>query len=58
VSGFGFIRVEGHRDIFVTESAIRIPGPRVLNEGQPVELTIVERDGGYDADDVAPLKTA
>ncbi|GEM_PF-207237 len=55
VSGFGFIRVEGQRDVFVGETAIRDSKPRALNEGQSVELSIVERHGRREADDVAPL---
>jgi cold shock protein len=56
VSGFGFIRVEGERDVFVHESAINAAGPRVLNEGQPVELEIVDHDGRREAADVTPVK--
>jgi CspA family cold shock protein len=56
VSGFGFIRVEGERDVFVHESAINANGARVLDEGQPVELEIVDRDGRREAADVTPVK--
>ncbi|HYM69005.1 MAG TPA: cold shock domain-containing protein [bacterium] len=56
VSGFGFIRVEGERDVFVQESAINAAGPRVLNEGQPVELEIVDHEGRREASDVTLVK--
>ena len=56
VSGFGFIRVEGERDVFVQESAIRAAEPHVLDEGQPVELTIADHNGRREAEDVAIVK--
>ncbi|HXX38684.1 MAG TPA: cold shock domain-containing protein [bacterium] len=58
VSGFGFIQIEGERDVFVQESAIRATEPRVLNEGQAVELTIVHHNGRREADDVAAVKAS
>ena len=36
--GYGFITVEGQKDIFVHFSAIQGEGYRTLNEGQAVEF--------------------
>jgi cold shock CspA family protein len=55
VGGFGFIRVEGVRDVFVHEAAIDVPGHQVLREGETVELEIVTRDGRREAASVVPV---
>jgi CspA family cold shock protein len=55
VAGFGFISVEGTRDVFVREAAISVPGRRALREGEAVELEIVEREGQREAVNVVPL---
>lgn len=50
--GFGFIEVEGQDDVFVHFSAIQGDGFKSLDEGQPVEFTIVEGTRGPQAADV------
>jgi len=57
-SGFGFIRTENGRNVFVQEAAINVPGRQTLEDGQPVELEVVERDGRREAADVVPLPSA
>jgi len=53
--GFGFIEVEGSKDVFVHYSAIRGTGYRNLEEGQQVEFTVEEGPKGPQATDVEPL---
>jgi len=55
-SGFGFIRIEDGHNVFVQEAAINVPGRHTLENGQPVELEVVERDGRREAADVIPLR--
>jgi len=57
VSGFGFIRVQGMKDVFVDEVAINFPGRQVLREGEPVELEIIDRDGRREAANVVPARS-
>jgi len=54
VTGFGFIRVEGMKDVFVNEAAIDVPGRRVLHEGEKVKLEVVCRGGRREAANVVP----
>lgn len=53
--GFGFISRDSGEDIFVHFRAIRGDGHRILSEGQRVEFTVVQRDKGLQAEDVAIL---
>ena len=53
--GFGFIEVEGENDVFVHFSAINQEGYKSLEEGQEVELEVVEGDRGPQAVNVAKL---
>ena len=54
--GYGFIEVEGRRDIFVHYSAIQKEGFKTLNEGQDVEFEIVDGAKGPQASNVvAPV---
>jgi CspA family cold shock protein len=53
--GFGFIAVEGSKDVFVHYTAIRAPGRASLREGQSVELEIVEGARGPRAENVTPF---
>lgn len=53
--GFGFIEVEGQEDVFVHFSAINSDGYKSLDEGQEVELDIVDGDRGPQADNVTKL---
>jgi CspA family cold shock protein len=53
--GFGFITVEGEKDVFVHFSAIQGDGYKSLEEGQAVEFEIVEGDRGPQAANVTKL---
>ena len=57
VSGFGFIRIQGMKDVFVNEAAINVPGHRVLREGETVELEIIDRDGRREVANVVPARS-
>ena len=50
--GYGFITREGEKDVFVHYSAIQGDGYRKLEDGQPVEFTIVEGRKGLEASDL------
>ena len=47
--GYGFIAVDGGRDVFVHFSAIQMDGYRSLEEGQRVEFDIEQSDSGPQA---------
>jgi CspA family cold shock protein len=47
--GYGFIAVDGGRDVFVHFSAIQMDGYRSLDEGQRVEFEIENSDRGPQA---------
>ena len=53
--GFGFIQREQGPDVFVHYSAIEGGGFRNLEEGQRVELTVVEGQKGPQAEKVTIL---
>ncbi|HAR5319081.1 TPA: cold-shock protein [Staphylococcus aureus] len=53
--GFGFIEVEGEKDVFVHFSAINQDGYKSLEEGQAVEFEVVEGDRGPQAANVVKL---
>lgn len=53
--GYGFITVEGRKDIFVHFSAIEGEGYRSLNEGQAVEFEVEEGAKGPQASHVVAL---
>jgi CspA family cold shock protein len=53
--GYGFISVEGAKDVFVHYSAIQSDGFRTLQEGQQVTLDIVEGRKGPQAANVTIL---
>ncbi len=50
--GYGFIEVDGARDVFVHYSSIKMPGFKTLEEGQSVEFELVEGDKGPHAANV------
>ena len=50
--GYGFIEVEGGRDVFVHYSAISSSGFKTLEEGQQVEFEIVDGQKGPQAANV------
>ena len=50
--GYGFIEVEGEEDVFVHWSKIRSDGFKTLDEGQQVELDVVDGPKGRGASDV------
>ncbi len=53
--GYGFIQREGGADVFVHYSAIQGNGFRNLEEGQPVEFTLVDTPKGPQAADVVKI---
>ncbi len=53
--GFGFIEQENGDDVFVNYREIRGEGFKTLAEGQKVEFTLIPRDKGPAAEDVAPV---
>ena len=56
--GYGFIEVEGRRDIFVHYSAIQKDGFKTLAEGQEVEFEIVDGAKGPQAANVLAAAAA
>lgn len=50
--GFGFIAVEGEEDVFVHWSKIKTDGYKTLDDGQSVELDVVDGPKGREAQDV------
>jgi CspA family cold shock protein len=50
--GFGFIAVDGQKDVFVHQSAIQSEGYRSLSEGEKVEFQIVAGPKGPNAQNV------
>ena len=53
--GYGFIAVDGGRDVFVHHSSIQAEGYRSLEQGQRVEFEITQSDRGPQADLVRAL---
>ncbi|MFC9973448.1 cold-shock protein [Spirillospora sp. NPDC050679] len=48
--GYGFIEMDGGRDVFVHYSAIQMDGYRSLEQGQRVEFEVTQSDRGPQAD--------
>ncbi len=44
--GFGFLQVDGGKDVFVHQTAIQMNGFRTLVEGEKVEFNIVDGPKG------------
>ena len=53
--GFGFLAVEGGKDVFVHQSAIESEGYRSLTEGDRVEFTIENGPKGPSAANVRKI---
>lgn len=51
--GYGFIELEGERDVFVHFSAIQKEGFKTLSEGQMVQFEVVPGERGPHAVSVA-----
>ena len=54
--GFGFIAVEGEKDVFVHFSSIQKDGFKELFEGQEVEFEITEGQKGPQASNIVVIK--
>jgi CspA family cold shock protein len=52
--GFGFIEIEGGKDVFVHFSAIQGSGYRSLEEGQTVDFEVTQGTKGPQASNVKP----
>ncbi len=52
--GYGFIELEGGKDVFVHFSAIQGSGYRSLEEGQTVEFEVTQGTKGPQASNVKP----
>jgi CspA family cold shock protein len=52
--GYGFIEIEGGKDVFVHFSAIEGSGYRSLEEGQAVEFEVTQGTKGPQASNVKP----
>ena len=50
--GYGFIEIDGGKDVFVHFSAIEGSGYRSLEEGQPVEFEVTQGAKGPQASNV------
>ena len=53
--GYGFIAVDGGRDVFVHFSAIQMDGYRTLEEGQRVEFEVTSGPKGDQAQNVRAI---
>jgi cold shock protein len=53
--GFGFLAVEGGKDVFVHQSSIVAEGFRTLSEGDKVEFTIEKGPKGPSAANVRKI---
>ncbi len=53
--GFGFIQLEGQKDVFVHYKSINSQGRRTLREGQQVSFEIVDGKKGPQAENVTPI---
>ncbi len=53
--GYGFIEVEGEKDVFVHYSQIQEEGFKTLEDGQKVEFEVVEGNRGPQAANVIKL---
>ena len=56
--GYGFVELEGEKDIFVHFSAIQKEGFKTLSEGQMVQFEIVPGERGHQAANVALIDPA
>lgn len=56
--GYGFISLPDGRDVFVHYTAIEGTGFRALDEGETVELEVVDSDRGLKAEGVTRAEQA
>lgn len=52
--GVGIIECEDHTEVFVHWSRIAVDGFKLLDDGQPVELRVVNGPRGLEASTVVP----
>lgn len=53
--GYGFIEVDGSKDVFVHYSSIQKEGYKSLAEGEPVQFELSDGAKGPQATNVAPV---
>lgn len=53
--GFGFIKQEDEKDVFVHYSSINSNGRKTLQEGQKVTMEVVQGKKGLQAENVTPV---
>ena len=53
VKGYGFIEMDGAKDVFVHYSAVNNDGYKSLSEGQPVQFELIDGDKGPQASNVS-----
>jgi CspA family cold shock protein len=53
--GYGFVAVDGGRDVVVHDSALQSGGDKSLDEGQRVEFEVTQGQKGPQADQVRPV---
>lgn len=53
--GFGFIKRENGKDVFVHQSQILMDGFRTLDPDQAVEFEVIEGKKGLEATNVKPI---
>lgn len=56
--GWGFIEVEGRKDVFVYWEAIDMEGFKTLNPGDQVEFAVIQGRQGPQADAVTVIQAA
>ncbi len=53
--GFGFIQIEGEKDVFFHYSQLVMEGFKTIEEGQEVEFDLIESERGLQANNIIRL---